>query len=127
MFFKISVGSSLRLTKSILSAECRGADGKLHPSSSLDLDSYICIVDGRLIWGRGKFYSACQNVRLDGYILYAECVEKKVTSTLDLSRYLYVYEGKLGVKVHAETTALSKFFTEAPWMKLKGRLVISYR
>ncbi|KIK69541.1 hypothetical protein GYMLUDRAFT_509815 [Collybiopsis luxurians FD-317 M1] len=119
LFFKISVGSTLRLQKSVLSAECRGADGKLHPSSTLDLDSYIGIVDGKLIWGRKKFYSACQNVRLEGFILYAESVEKKVTSTLDLSRYLYVYEGKLGIKVQAETAELSKFFTEAPWMKLK--------
>ncbi|KIK69573.1 hypothetical protein GYMLUDRAFT_33949 [Collybiopsis luxurians FD-317 M1] len=122
LFFKISVGTTLCLTKSILSAECRGTDGKHCPSSTLDLNSYIGIVNGRLVWGREGFFSDCQNIRLEEFILHAECEDeskKKVTSTLDLSRYLYVYEGKLGVKVDGQMTDLSKFFTEAPWMKLK--------
>ncbi|KIK55541.1 hypothetical protein GYMLUDRAFT_248589 [Collybiopsis luxurians FD-317 M1] len=121
LFFKISVGTTLRLTKSILSAECRDANGKPCPSSTLDLNSYIGIVNGKLVWGREGFFSACQSVRLEEFLLHAECEvdAKKVTSTLDLARYLYVYDGMLGVKVHTDTTDLTKFFTEAPWMKVK--------
>ncbi|KIK55480.1 hypothetical protein GYMLUDRAFT_47682 [Collybiopsis luxurians FD-317 M1] len=123
-FFRFSVGNSLALVKSVLHATCRKAGERDLSPSSLDLDPYIGIVDGRLVWGRVGFYTACKYVKLEGFILHAQCEDnskKQITSTLDLSRYLYVYNGLLSVKVETGRTrsTLSTFFTEAPWLKFK--------
>ncbi|KIK69574.1 hypothetical protein GYMLUDRAFT_511424 [Collybiopsis luxurians FD-317 M1] len=121
-YFKFSVGSSLTLDRSVLRAQCRNTAGE-PLASKLELDEYIGTVDGRLVWGRQGFYSVCRNVRLDGFTLHAECengLNQVVKSDLDLSRYLYVYNGGLGVKVDAD---MNTVFTEAPWLKFKGRMM----
>ncbi|KIK55481.1 hypothetical protein GYMLUDRAFT_47683 [Collybiopsis luxurians FD-317 M1] len=121
-FFKFSVGSSLALVGSVLHARCRKAGERDLSPSQLDLDRFIGLIDGRLVWGHQGFYSLCRNVKLEGYSLYAESArdsKNRVTSTLDLSRYLYVYNGALGIKVDAGKANLSTFLTEAPWLKFK--------
>ncbi|KIK69571.1 hypothetical protein GYMLUDRAFT_511220 [Collybiopsis luxurians FD-317 M1] len=127
-YFKFSVGSSLRLEGSVLHASCRNVEGSGSRPSKLDLNEHIGIVDGRLVWGRLGFFSVCRNVRLQEFVLYAECESESnvvVQSTLDLTRYLYVYNGVLCVKVDAAVTDLSMFFTATPWLKYKGRLVVA--
>ncbi|THU92906.1 hypothetical protein K435DRAFT_905117 [Dendrothele bispora CBS 962.96] len=123
-YFKKTVSADkLRLQESVLHAECRKADGSL-ASSTIDLDEYIGVVSGKLVWGRKRFRSKCTNIRLEEYTIKVECRDEEthssVTADLDLTRYLQVYDGILGVKVaEASNAELSNLFSEARWMKLK--------
>ncbi|KAF9063266.1 hypothetical protein BDP27DRAFT_1451368 [Rhodocollybia butyracea] len=122
-YFKFSLKDKpLRLVGSVVHAECRRAGQQGFMSSQLDLDLYIGVVDGKLVWGRTKFFTQCQNISLDKFILRADCKNDSgttVKSTLDLSRYLQTYDGFLGVKVAIASTELSELFSEARWMKFK--------
>ncbi|KAJ3820324.1 hypothetical protein F5880DRAFT_1509457 [Lentinula raphanica] len=110
-FFKFSV-RDLRLNGSVLHAECRRAGHTEYFHSELDLNAHIGVIDGKLVWGREGFFSACKNVRIkEGFILSAECKTNAgdyVESSLDLS-----------LKVTAENSELSTFFSEANWMKFR--------
>ncbi|KIK69540.1 hypothetical protein GYMLUDRAFT_236053 [Collybiopsis luxurians FD-317 M1] len=121
-FFKFSVGNTLTLIKSVLHAKCRIFGVRELSSTQLDLNPYIGVVNGKLVWGREGFYAACKNIHLEGFILHAECEDESknvVRSTLDLSRYLCVYNGILSVKVATDMTYLSGLFADAPWLKFK--------
>lgn len=113
----------LHLERSILHAQCRKMDGTSgYASSKLDLNDYIGIVNGKLVWGRSGFYAICEKVRLEGYKLVVECRDRKgdlVTSRLDLTRYLQTYDGGLGVNVAESNHEISTLFSEAPWIKFK--------
>ncbi|KAF5333053.1 hypothetical protein D9758_017864 [Tetrapyrgos nigripes] len=121
-YFMYTVAADkLRLQGSILHAECLKLDGTYVPQT-LDLDEYIGVVNGRLVWGRPKFRAICQNIRLEGYILHADCrdeSETTISSSLDLSRYLQCYDGVLGVKMTVNDAELTSFLSEARWMKLR--------
>ncbi|THU92010.1 Cyanovirin-N [Dendrothele bispora CBS 962.96] len=113
----------LRLQGSVLHADCRKADGSF-ASSTIDLDEYIGVVSGKLVWGRKGFRSECTNIRLEEDTIKVECRDEEthssVTADLDLSRYLQAYDGILGVKVtEASEAELSDLLSEARWMKLK--------
>ncbi|KAJ4000579.1 hypothetical protein F5050DRAFT_1708822 [Lentinula boryana] len=122
-YFKFSLRDKpLRLVGSILHAECRRAGQKEYVHSELDLNSYIGVIDGQLVWGREGFFLVSQNIRLEEFTLHAECKTDSETtshSSLDLSRYLQTYDGILGVKVATGTTEISTLFSEASWMKFK--------
>ncbi|KAF9058688.1 hypothetical protein BDP27DRAFT_1408126 [Rhodocollybia butyracea] len=118
-YLEFSIGNTLTLRGSILHAKGRKS-GETHHTFDLELDlnSYIGVVDGRLIWGRTGFFSDCKNVRLEGFILHADCANGN--STLDLSRYLQIYNGKLDVKVTEKTgEEMIDLFSEARWLKFK--------
>ncbi|KAJ3755679.1 Cyanovirin-N, partial [Lentinula raphanica] len=89
--FKFSV-RDLQLKGSVLQAKCRRAGQTEYIRSELDLDAHIGVIDGKLVWGREGFFSACKNVRIEeGFILSADCKTNAgdyVQSSLDLSRYL---------------------------------------
>ncbi|KAK7466057.1 hypothetical protein VKT23_004781 [Stygiomarasmius scandens] len=111
----------LHLEESILQAECLKLDGT-YVSQTLDLDDHIGVVNSRLVWGRSKFHSICQNIRLVGYILHADYHDENndtISSSLDLSRYLQCYDGVLGVKMTVNDGELTSFLREAPWLRLR--------
>ncbi|KAF5329924.1 hypothetical protein D9758_018643 [Tetrapyrgos nigripes] len=112
---------NLRLEGSVLQAECLKLDGT-YVSQTLELDDHIGVVNGQLVWGRSKFHSICQNIRLVGYILHADYRDENdntISSSLDLSRYLQCYDGVLGVKMTVNDAELTSFLREARWLKLR--------
>ncbi|THU92002.1 hypothetical protein K435DRAFT_800805 [Dendrothele bispora CBS 962.96] len=121
-YFKKTVSADkISLQGSILHADCRKADGTF-ASSKIDLDEHIGVVSGKLVWGHKGFRSKCTNIRLEGYTIKVECHNERthssVSDDLDLTRYLQVYDGILGVKVaEAPDPELSNLFSEARWMK----------
>ncbi|THU92004.1 hypothetical protein K435DRAFT_800806 [Dendrothele bispora CBS 962.96] len=122
-FRKTVSADKLRLQGSVLHADFRKADGGF-ASSTIDLDEYIGVVSGKLVWGRKGFRSECTNIRLEEYTIKVECRDEEthssVTADLDLTRYLQVYDGVLGVKVAEVPNAeLSNLFSEVRWMKFK--------
>ncbi|KAF9058689.1 hypothetical protein BDP27DRAFT_1432414 [Rhodocollybia butyracea] len=122
-YLEFSIGNTLTLRGSILHAKGRKSGETARTFDlELDLNSYIGVVDGRLIWGRQGFITVCKNVRLEGFILHADCASGSQTShsTLDLSRYLQIYNGKLDVKVTEKTgEEMIDLFSEARWLKFK--------
>lgn len=124
-YLEFSIGNTLTLKGSILHAKGRkSGETDRTLNLELDLNSYIGVVNGKLIWGRTDFFAVCKNVRLEGFVLHAECEDDsqtRVSSTLDLSRYLQIYNRKLDVKVTDQTgVEMVDFFSEARWLKFKG-------
>lgn len=126
---EFSVGNTLSLKGSVLHAKGRkSGDKDRSVDLTLDLDTYVGVLDGRLVWGRKGFFSVSKNTRVEGFVLHADCeklesetgVKTIEHSTLDLSRYLQIYAGKLGVKVADTGEEMSDLFSEARWLKFKG-------
>ena len=72
---------NFRLQGSILICECLLADGESYKTSWIDLDQYIGIVGGNLVWHSKGFSEFCTDIRLEGTILYAKY---KRTGSADL-------------------------------------------
>ncbi|KAK7461349.1 hypothetical protein VKT23_008527 [Stygiomarasmius scandens] len=90
----------------------------VHASSEIQLDNYIGIVSGRLIWGSKGFFKACGGrVSLNSYTLVVEFEKQKLE--LDLTRYLQFHCDKISLKVTGPSPELSRLLTEARWMKFK--------
>ncbi|KAK1227137.1 hypothetical protein PQX77_009877 [Marasmius sp. AFHP31] len=128
-YMKFSV-DNLQLCGSVLSGRCLQSNGK-YENISFDLKDHIGVIAGQLIWGRKGFMSDCEPCSIhlqeeSPWVLEAQCYcdhsrdAKAVRkSTLDLSRYLHVFEGKFELKVIESSHELSEMFSEAKWMKFK--------
>ncbi|THU84155.1 kinase-like protein [Dendrothele bispora CBS 962.96] len=110
-YFKKTVSADkISLQGSVLHAHCRKADGSF-ASSKIDLDEYIGVVSGKLVWGCKGFRSKCTHIKLEEYIIKVECCDEEthssVTADLDLTRYLQVYDGILAQQQTQHTTEIS--------------------
>ncbi|KAF5335911.1 hypothetical protein D9758_017683 [Tetrapyrgos nigripes] len=90
-----------------LTAVIRLPNGGRNSSGPLDLKNYIGVVGGKLVWGQRDFVEGCKPGSLkliDKFTLQAECYTDKTRGQteiykLNLSRYLQVIDGELGVRV----------------------------
>ncbi|KAK7461348.1 hypothetical protein VKT23_008526 [Stygiomarasmius scandens] len=89
-----------------------------YASSEIQLDDYIGIINGRLIWGSRGFYGVCGGrVSLNTYTLIVEFENQKLE--LDLTRYLQFHGEKMTLKVTGPNPELSRLLSEARWLKFK--------
>ncbi|KAK7461338.1 hypothetical protein VKT23_008516 [Stygiomarasmius scandens] len=89
-------------------------------SSPIQLDDYIGIEKGKLIWGGTGFFKTCGgsgHVSLNAYILVVDFENDKLE--LDLTPYLQFHNDKMTLKVTGSNNDLSRMLSEARWMKFK--------
>ncbi|THU80370.1 hypothetical protein K435DRAFT_809939 [Dendrothele bispora CBS 962.96] len=113
----------LKLENSLLIAEYKMPD-EPPITSRLELNDHVGVMGHNLVWGRSGFFSVCKNVTLDGHTLKAEfrhsgTNDVPASSSLDLARYIQVYDGRLELKVTESSDELSRIFSEVPWMRFR--------
>jgi hypothetical protein len=99
-------------------------DGQTRQRSSIDLDQYIGLVNGQLVFGAKGFtkHKHLRNIRLEGFIIYAEVYteglgESWIEISLDISEK---FKNKNGILIAVTMNAdLSVMLSEIPWMKFK--------
>ncbi|KAH9481367.1 hypothetical protein JR316_0005892 [Psilocybe cubensis] len=87
------------ITKGVLSADCKKADKKSTIHSSISLNDYIGVTDGKLVWGGRGFSHHAEDVHVHNGVLSAKFKVngKTVESKLDLNIYLQNHDGLLAV------------------------------
>lgn len=110
----------LKISGAILTAEIRLTTGGTK-TSTFNLTNHIGVVRGKLVWGQRDFLKDCDgSVELkDRFTLRAKCFTDKKRgqteiSTLDLSRYLQVFDDELNIKVDT-TEEVSEAFSGEKW------------
>ena len=75
---------NFRLDGARLVCECLLANGE-YRTSWIDLDQYIGIVDGKLVWHAKGFSKSCTDLRLEDTILYAKYEKTGSECFIDLA------------------------------------------
>jgi len=70
-FYETSNNVRLDTDNKTIRAECKGPDGKFHPSS-IDLSMYLGNHNGSFVWHGENFMDTARDVRLGGSMLYAD-------------------------------------------------------
>lgn len=89
---------NVRLEGSILKADCRKTNDT-YVASTINLDSIIGSIEGKLSWGHQAFSKMARNVKLEGSKLSAEMQKTGgvwVSSILDLNTNIANKDGVLG-------------------------------
>jgi len=111
---------SFKLEGATLICECLLANGS-YKESWINLNQYIGVVNGNLVWHQRGFFENCTDIHLEGTILYARCKktgsDEWIDCSIDLALKLRNNDGILVMIAYDEK--LSVMLSEVPWMKFK--------
>ncbi|KAH9479961.1 Cyanovirin-N [Psilocybe cubensis] len=89
----------ITITKGVLTAGCKKADKKTTVHSSISLNDYIGVTDGKLTWGGRGFSHHAEDISVHNGVLSAKVRfgGKVVESKLDLNLYIHNQDGALAI------------------------------
>ncbi|KIM73641.1 hypothetical protein PILCRDRAFT_828935 [Piloderma croceum F 1598] len=96
-FYETSRNVRLDEDNRTLRAECKGSDGKFHPTS-IDLGMHLGNHNGSFVWHGENFNETARDVRLGGSMLYADLRSPEGTwnaAHIDLNKVVGNDDGQL--------------------------------
>ncbi|KAF8968126.1 Cyanovirin-N [Flammula alnicola] len=89
------------ISRGVLSAECKKADGKTYITSSIPLDPYLGNIDGKFTWGGKDFSHSADSVSVvDGFLIakLKNAYGKYVDAKFNLNEHVHNNNGVLEYK-----------------------------